>query len=102
MQRRTFARTLTALAIAALAAAPGITEHGITNPLAWGPDYTHGRPGSGTVNVNNTTGSPAYLNAWIDFNNDGVFNDALITNGGGAGVLAADAALSNGGRCRSV
>ncbi len=25
-----------------------------TNPLAWGPDFTHGRPGSGTVNVNNT------------------------------------------------
>lgn len=25
-----------------------------TNPLAWGPDFTRGRPGSGTVNVNNT------------------------------------------------
>ncbi len=25
-----------------------------TNPLAWGPDFTRGRPGSGTLNVNNT------------------------------------------------
>lgn len=25
-----------------------------TNPLAWGPDFTRGRPGSGAVNVNNT------------------------------------------------
>jgi TonB-dependent receptor len=25
-----------------------------TNPLAWGPDFTHGRPGSGSVNLNNT------------------------------------------------
>jgi iron complex outermembrane receptor protein len=25
-----------------------------TNPLDWGPDFTHGRPGSGAVNVNNT------------------------------------------------
>lgn len=25
-----------------------------TNPLSWGPDFTHGRPGSGAVNVNNT------------------------------------------------
>jgi len=26
-----------------------------TNPLAWGPDFTRGRPGSGALNVNNTT-----------------------------------------------
>ncbi len=25
-----------------------------TNPVSWGPDFTHGRPGSGTLNVNNT------------------------------------------------
>jgi iron complex outermembrane receptor protein len=25
-----------------------------TNPLSWGPDFTHGRPGSGVINVNNT------------------------------------------------
>ncbi len=25
-----------------------------TNPVSWGPDFTHGRPGSGSVNVNNT------------------------------------------------
>ena len=25
-----------------------------TNPVAWGPDFTRGRPGSGSVNVNNT------------------------------------------------
>lgn len=25
-----------------------------TNPLDWGPDFTHGRPGSGALNVNNT------------------------------------------------
>jgi TonB-dependent receptor len=25
-----------------------------TNPLSWGPDFTHGRPGSGALNVNNT------------------------------------------------
>ncbi|MFM7750266.1 MAG: carboxypeptidase regulatory-like domain-containing protein, partial [Opitutaceae bacterium] len=25
-----------------------------TNPVSWGPDFTHGRPGSGAINVNNT------------------------------------------------
>ena len=25
-----------------------------TNPLSWGPDFTHGRPGSAAINVNNT------------------------------------------------
>lgn len=25
-----------------------------TNPISWGPDFTHGRPGSGTLNANNT------------------------------------------------
>ncbi|MFM8334932.1 MAG: carboxypeptidase regulatory-like domain-containing protein, partial [Opitutaceae bacterium] len=25
-----------------------------TNPVSWGPDFTHGRPGSAAINVNNT------------------------------------------------
>lgn len=34
------------------------------------------------VVVSNTTGASAYLHAWIDFNNDGAFDNALISNGG--------------------
>ncbi|MFZ2276706.1 MAG: GEVED domain-containing protein, partial [Prosthecobacter sp.] len=29
-----------------------------------------------TVKLNNTTGAPAYLNGWVDFNNNGVVTDA--------------------------
>jgi hypothetical protein len=40
------------------------------------PSMTAGQPGSVTVNVTNTSGSVAYLNAWIDFNNNGSLLDA--------------------------
>lgn len=34
------------------------------------------------VSVVNSTGVPAYLHAWVDFNNDGVLNDATVASGG--------------------
>ncbi len=40
------------------------------------PSMTAGQPGSVSVSVTNTSGAPAYLNAWIDFNNNGVLTDA--------------------------
>ena len=47
-------------------------EDGVTLPSF----LTAGVSSSITVNVTNTTGATAYLNAWIDFNNNGVVTDA--------------------------
>jgi hypothetical protein len=48
-------------------------EDGITLPAS----VVQGTQGvSVTVRVTNTSGSPAFLNAWIDFNNNGVLTDA--------------------------
>jgi hypothetical protein len=47
------------------------------------PTLTAGASGTITVTVTNTTGAAAFLNAWIDFNNDGDVLDAgeqLATN----------------------
>jgi len=46
-------------------------EDGVTLPTSLMP----GSASSMTVNVTNTTGSTAYLNAWIDFNGNGVLTD---------------------------
>ena len=56
----------------------GDDEDGVTMPAAINQGATVSIP----VNVYNNTGSTAYLNAWIDFNNDGVFNDTLVSGGG--------------------
>jgi hypothetical protein len=40
------------------------------------PSMTAGQPMTLPVIVTNTTGSTAYLNAWIDYNNNGVLTDA--------------------------
>jgi len=40
------------------------------------PSMTAGQPITLPVTVTNLTGSAAYLNAWIDFNNNGVLTDA--------------------------
>ncbi|WP_395751928.1 putative Ig domain-containing protein [Prosthecobacter sp.] len=40
------------------------------------PSMTAGQPGSVSVILTNTSGAPAYLNAWIDFNNNGSLLDA--------------------------
>ncbi|WP_377162888.1 putative Ig domain-containing protein [Prosthecobacter fluviatilis] len=40
------------------------------------PSMTAGAPATVSVVATNSTGSPAYLNAWIDFNNNGVFTDS--------------------------
>lgn len=53
-------------------------EDGVTMPASLQPGTTVTVP----VTVVNKTGSPAYLHAWIDFNNDGVMNNATIANGG--------------------
>ncbi len=39
------------------------------------PSFTAGAPATIVTTVTNTTGAAAYLNAWIDFNNNGVFTD---------------------------
>ncbi len=53
-------------------------EDGVTMPAAL--------PATGSVTipvkVYNNTGSTAYLNAWIDFNNDGTLTDTLVSGGG--------------------
>ena len=55
------------------------------------PDYT------ATANVTNTSGSNAYLYAWIDFDNSGTFDvDEMITNGTGTGgAIVINSGLSN-------
>jgi hypothetical protein len=47
-------------------------ENGVTVPAT----ITQGAAGSITVNVTNTTGASAYLNAWVDFNGNGVLTDS--------------------------
>ena len=47
-------------------------EDGVTVPTA----LLQGTAGTVTVNVTNTTGTGAFLNAWIDFNRNGVLTDA--------------------------
>lgn len=47
-------------------------EDGVTVPAS----LAIGASGSIVVNVTNTSGSSAFLNAWIDFNGDGDVNDA--------------------------
>ncbi|WP_294235047.1 GEVED domain-containing protein, partial [Prosthecobacter sp.] len=47
-------------------------EDGVTLPAS----LVTGTTGSMTVNVTNTSGATAYLNAWIDFNRNGVITDS--------------------------
>ncbi|WP_294383702.1 GEVED domain-containing protein, partial [Prosthecobacter sp.] len=47
-------------------------EDGVTLP----PSVQLGASSSMTVNVTNTTGATAYLNAWVDWNNNGAINGA--------------------------
>lgn len=47
-------------------------EDGVTLPSV----MLKGTNATVTVNVTNTSGAPAYLNGWIDFNNNGVLTDA--------------------------
>ena len=47
-------------------------EDGVTLPAY----LVQGVASSITVNTTNTTGATAYLNAWIDYNNNGVLTDA--------------------------
>jgi uncharacterized repeat protein (TIGR01451 family) len=56
----------------------GDDENGVTMPAALDPSTTVSLP----VTVLNTTGANAWLHAWIDFNNDGVLNDTLVSSGG--------------------
>ncbi len=49
----------------------GDDEDGVTFPAM----LMQGAVSSLTINVTNTRGSTAYLNAWIDFNNNGVLTD---------------------------
>jgi hypothetical protein len=49
------------------------------------PSLTAGAPATISVVASNNTGAAAYLNAWIDYNNNGVFTDAgeqIATNTG--------------------
>ena len=53
-------------------------EDGAVVPLS----LTQGSSVSIPVVVTNATGANAWLNGWIDFNNDGAFNDTLVSLGG--------------------
>ena len=53
-------------------------EDGVLLPSTTSPGLSLTIP----VTVFNNSGSTAYLSAWIDFNNDGTFQDTLITSGG--------------------
>ncbi|TDU67286.1 putative Ig domain-containing protein [Prosthecobacter fusiformis] len=53
-------------------------EDGVTMPAGIEVGKTVTIP----VSVVNTTGAAAYLHSWIDFNNDGVLNDAVVSSGG--------------------
>ena len=53
-------------------------EDGVTMPASITQNVNATLP----VSVFNNSGATAYLNAWIDFNNDGVFNDTLLSSGG--------------------
>ena len=66
-------------------------EDGVTMPVS----ITQGASVTIPVSVFNSSGANAYLNAWIDFNNDGVFDDALVSVGGER--LAAAKLISSGG-----
>ena len=50
---------------------------------------TAGAPTTIPVVVTNNTGAPGYLNAWIDYNNNGVFTDA-------GEQIAVNTAVANG------
>jgi hypothetical protein len=68
-------------------------EDGILAAL---PTLIPGQAGSFTVTLRNTTGASAYLNAWIDFNNNGNFEEAgekvmssqVIANGATSQVVS--------------
>ncbi|HEY1082033.1 MAG TPA: GEVED domain-containing protein, partial [Prosthecobacter sp.] len=53
------------------------------------PTLVAGAPASVPVTVTNTTGTTAYLNAWIDYNNNGVTTDA-------GEQIASNVAVANG------
>jgi len=53
------------------------------------PSMTAGAPTTIPVVVTNNTGAPGYLNAWIDYNNNGVFTDA-------GEQIAVNTAVANG------
>ncbi len=55
-----------------LATADGADEDGVTLPTA---PWTVGQAQNFAIVVTNNTGSDSYLRAWIDYNNDGDFND---------------------------
>lgn len=53
-------------------------EDGVTIPVSLEMGATVTIP----ITVTNNTGGNAYLHAWIDFNNDGVLNNATLSSGG--------------------
>ena len=62
----------------AAATADGADEDGVTMPGSINAGATMAIP----VTLFNNTGSPAYLDAWIDFNNDGTFSNVVATTAG--------------------
>lgn len=64
-------------------------EDGVTLPTSLTPGSSVTIP----VTVNNATGATGYLNAWIDFNNDGTLNNTLASSGGER--LEAERAISS-------
>jgi GH25 family lysozyme M1 (1,4-beta-N-acetylmuramidase) len=62
----------------AAATADGADEDGVTMPAS----VTQGATVAIPVSVFNNTGGTRFLHAWIDFDNDKIFNDALVSAGG--------------------
>ncbi|MBK8036990.1 MAG: putative Ig domain-containing protein [Verrucomicrobiaceae bacterium] len=54
-------------------------EDGVTVPAS----ITQNASATVTARVLNTSGANGFLHAWIDFNNDGVFNNTIYTTAGG-------------------
>ena len=53
-------------------------EDGVTMPAS----ISQGQSVTIPVLIQNNTGAVAYLHSWIDFNNDGAFNDTVVSSGG--------------------
>ena len=69
----------------ATATADGADEDGVTLPAT----IVAGTSVSIPVRTFNNTGSTAYIQGWIDFNNDGTFNNVDVTTAGGERVYNA-------------
>ncbi|HWB03778.1 MAG TPA: GEVED domain-containing protein [Verrucomicrobiales bacterium] len=60
------------------------------------PQIAQGQPVTIPISVLNKTGNPVYLNAWVDFDNNGTLNDVIYTTAGGEKITNQIAVPDNG------